>query len=87
MTKNVRGIATVVLVGAVCAGLYLHFNKSKVQNAQTIVKLGGHKSFATLISFDDAYVAAWAKALAKGLTQFQYQNKSYYTQGGLLVSA
>ena len=87
MTKNVKGIATVVLVGAVVAGLYLHFNKSKISNAQTIVKLGGHTSVATLLTFDEAYVTAWAKALSKGSTTFQYQNKSYYTDGGKLVIA
>ena len=85
MTKNVKGILTVVVVGAVAAAVYLHFNKSKLSNARTIVQLGGSTSLPGLMVMDEAYLQAWAKALGKGLDTFQYQEKSYHTAGGKAV--
>lgn len=84
--KNKKGIfiaaVAVAIVGT--TSIFLFKNK-KVQYAKTIVKYGGSRGYATLLTFGEDYLQAWAAALKKGKETFELNGSKYYTQGGLLV--
>lgn len=76
-------IVSLALTGAFTA-YYLHTH-TKRYYAKVIVTLNGASDFSVLMHMDEAYLRAWAKALAKGGASFVYRGSSYYTQGGTKI--
>ena len=82
MTKNVKGILTVVSVVAVVLTAYHFTHRNSKAYAKQIVKLGGSAGYVVLLTFDEAFLKEWAKALSDGKANFSYKNSLYNTQGG-----
>jgi len=82
MSKNTKGILAVLAVSAVAMAIWHFTHQNAKAYAKTIVKMGGHRSYATLITFEEGFLKAWVKALIKGKTDFLYQDQTYNTQGG-----
>lgn len=82
MTKNTKGVITVMALLAVVAGAWYFSNNTKKAYAKKITKLGGHNNYAVLIGFDAGFLKAWAKALGKGKKDFVYNSENYNTAGG-----
>lgn len=86
MNKNVKGVLTVIGVVAVVLAVHHFTNRGKKAAAKQIIKLNGTtSSYASLLTMDEGYVKAWAKALTKGKEDFTYNNETYRTQGGTKI--
>lgn len=82
MNKNTKGILTVLGV-VVVAGIAISvLTKNKRAFATVIMKGGAASNYATLLTFDEDYLRAWAKAVKRNQTSFEYKNETYLTQGG-----
>lgn len=85
--KNKNGIITVLVVGGLAFLAYKVLGKTKDKRyyATQIINNGYYSSGITaLLSFDQPYLEAWAKAAKKGEPTFMYGGKTYITQGGKL---
>ena len=83
--KNKQGLITVAVVAAVAFLAYKTFGKKKDKKfyAEQIIDSGYYTSGITnLLSFDEPFLEAWAKAAKKGEAKFMFGGKSYNTQGG-----
>jgi hypothetical protein len=82
--KNKKGIITVLVVVAVSLVAYkMLLKKDKRFFAKQIIDEGYFTSgIETLLSFDQPFLEAWAKAAKKGETIFMFGGRTYNTQGG-----
>lgn len=78
--KFLIGLVAVVLIAV--AMYFFYFKKSKPSNAKTIIKFAGYSDYAALLTFDEDYLQAWAKEIAKGHETFTVKGVIYYTKGG-----
>ena len=82
--KAGKTLTWIAIYGVVAYGAY-HFFFSKAAYARQIVSRGKYGSgVEALKSFDMAYLRAWAKAAKANRETFDYQGKTYNTQGGKL---
>jgi hypothetical protein len=83
MNKNTKTVLTLVGVSLVVAAVFHFGNASKKRYAKVIIKLNGTSgSYATLLTMDEGYLRAWAKALGKGKQNFSYAGETYSSSGG-----
>lgn len=82
MNKNTKGIITIVAVAAVVLAIWHYTHQNAKAYAKAIIKLGGSSNYAVLITFEEAFLKAWAKAITAGKSEFTYQSVKYNTQGG-----
>jgi hypothetical protein len=85
-SKNKKGLLVVLGVSAMVFAAWYMYSHTKRYYAKTIVKLGGNRNFAALMTFQEGYLKAWAKALIKAKTQFSFEGKDYNTAGGLVAT-
>lgn len=85
-TKNKKGLLVALGVCAMAFAAWYMYSHTKRAYATTIVKFGGNRNFAGLMTLDEPYLKAWSKALIKAKTQFTYEGKDYNTAGGMLVT-
>jgi hypothetical protein len=85
-SKNKKGLFVALAVGAMVFAAWYMYSHTKRYYATTITKLGGSRSFASLMTFDEGYLKAWSRALIKAKTKFSYEGKDYNTAGGMLVT-
>ena len=81
MNKQTKGIVTVLAVAAVVAGAFVFFNRGKAQVAKYISKMV-NATYVVLLTFEEGFLRAWAKALKKGDEAFDYNGKTYVTLTG-----
>jgi len=81
MTKDTKGIITVITIAAIAVAAYHFTHGTKKSYAKTISKLNG-SSYPVLLGFDEAYLKAWAQSLLKGKIVFVYNNATYSSQSG-----
>ena len=60
---------------------------TKQLSAEYIVSSGNSAKLSTVLTFEEAFVKAWAKAAMAGLKSFDYNGKKYNTKGGKVVRA
>jgi hypothetical protein len=77
-------IAVAVTVAVLGAAWYMYSHTKRFYAAK-ITRLGGSSGFAVLMTFDQGYLKAWAKAIGKAKPTFTYDGNNYNTQGGMLV--
>jgi hypothetical protein len=84
MKKSAGWIIAGVSIPLIAAGLYFYLKtQTKEAYANTIKKYGKSMGeISQLLTFDKPYLKAWAKAARKGQETFEYQGKTYNTQGG-----
>jgi hypothetical protein len=85
MSKNTKGIVTVVAVVVFAVAIYHFTHATKKVYAQRIIKLGGSSNYITLLTFDEGYLKEWSKALTNARETFDYNGKTYRTSGGTTV--
>lgn len=85
MTKNTKGIVISLITVAVVTGAWFVYTHNKRAYAKTIVKFGGARDYAWLLTTDEGYVKNWAKQIVKGKDRFTYNGKDYYTSGGKAI--
>jgi hypothetical protein len=85
MNKTTTGILTVIGIAAIVAAVYHFTNKGKKQYAKTIVKYGGGSNYVWLLTADEGYLKAWAKALVNSKSSFDYNGKTYNAIGGKTI--
>ena len=81
MNKQTKGIVTVLAVAAVVAGAFVFFNRSKSALSKFISKKTGGP-YLVLLTFDEPFLKAWAKALRQNEQTFQYLGKVHVTLTG-----
>jgi hypothetical protein len=86
MSKNTKGILTVVGIAAMVLVAWNLTHRNKKAYARNIIKLGGATGYATLLTFGDGFLQAWSKGLSKGKQDFSYQGETYRTQGGKKIT-
>jgi hypothetical protein len=86
MNKNTKGIIAVLAVAAVTVVAVRLLFKSKRAYASVIIKAGKAQNYVMLLSFDENYLRAWAKAVKKGQDTFTVNGNSYNTTGGKKLS-
>jgi hypothetical protein len=78
----------VLIIGGGSFAFYKYYWDSQKRYAQLIIKNGYYKSdISNLLSYDKAYVKAWAKAAQIHSSTFSYNGVDYNTNGGLIVKA
>lgn len=83
MTKNVKGVITVIVVAAAVFAVWFFTRHTAKLYAMQIIKLNGSSgSLPVLMSFDEGFLKAWAQALKKGENEFQYNGARYNSKGG-----
>jgi hypothetical protein len=86
-------VLPVIIIAAV--GYYLYSRKkqsgqvdkplTQSEYAGIIITSGNHGKLSDLMSFQYEYVQAWANAITKGETKFNYQGQTYNVKGGKLA--
>jgi hypothetical protein len=83
MKKNT--LVWIAVYGLVAYGSYYAFF-SKTAYAKKIIKAGkSNQSLQDLKIFDMAFLRAWSKAAGQNTQTFDYNGKTYNTQGGKAV--
>lgn len=87
MNKNV--FTSVLVIGGLVA-VYFFVVKPRQLNKNKSIDLIISKGFFTsgrsiLEGFDEGYILAWGKAAKKNIEVFEYEGKTYKTQGGKQV--
>lgn len=85
-TKNKKGFLVVLGVCAMVFSAWYMYSHTKRYYASIIVKFGGNRNFAGLMTLDEPYLKAWSKALIKAKTKFTYLGKDYNTAGGMVAT-
>lgn len=77
-----KTLGWVLVYGLIGYGAYYLITKKK-RDAKTIAFSGNTTgSIDKLMTFDAAFLSAWAAAVKRKDAQFTYQNKLYVTKGG-----
>ena len=89
--KNL-GLIAVVILGVGGYFVYKEYQKKKKENApaaisdvDTIVTSGKNKDKGFVSSLGAGFVKAWADGVRGSLASFDYNGKTYNTQGGKLI--
>jgi hypothetical protein len=93
MKLDKKLVLPVLIIAAV--GYYLYSKKkqstqvekplTQAEYAGIIIASGNHGKLSDLMSFQYDYVQAWANAVQKGETKFNYQGQTYNVKGGKLA--
>lgn len=85
MQKQRKGLYVALGVCAIAFGAWYLYSHTKRFYATTIVKYGGSRGFAMLLTFDEGYLKSWAKSIKVGKEKFAYNGNDYNTIGGLII--
>lgn len=82
MNSTTKGVVTILALAAVAGGVWFLLLRNKKRHAATIVKEGKSANYSTLLTFDEPFLRAWAKAAKAGNDTFTFEGKTYNTDGG-----
>lgn len=76
MTKNTKGAIAVITVLGIAFLTWRLMQKNKRAYANIISKNTGNK-YLILLTFDEGYLKAWAKAITSKNQDFSYKEETY----------
>lgn len=81
MTKNIKGVITVLVVAAAAFAAW-HFTHQNAKSYARLIAKNTSATYLTLLTFDEGYLKSWASAIKKSSQTFIYNSETYDTLTG-----